>query len=513
MPRHRTALIISLVLIALFAAYSVGSSAGSSNPETPPAAGRASSHATSSLLATTDPTLAVHIYQCQQYSNNGVPDLKLSTTEISGGTVSISGVTSSAQSNPYHAAVSSGTYTVSATAPAGYYFTDCPSEPVTPTLSNQDQSASASVTVPSTGTTLAFYVVAFQTATCSATNGGVTCELPNSLGLPFYPLSTLISNANGVSSSVSISTPMVITAYGGNGGSGYIEGPGGIPSGGSGGAGGEAQTTFTSITSYEKTYGEPAIFYYLGYEGLDHSLYSKDTVGGLGGTSTIVSPDNFASGTTKPCINGYDSCSSTTNALLDAGGGGGGGQGGDSASGGSGGAGGNAVATTAPAYAMGSNGSSTSGSGGHGGYGAGQNPVTEGAGGNGGKSGDGLDSHSGGTGASGIGGEGGSTHKKSGPSAAIPWANVGYLSIIGGTGSGGEGEWRTSLNSAVGGSGSGGGGFGGGGAGGSGGSTDAGGGGGGGGSFAVAEQTAPATFTTPAHSESTGQVFVTFVLS
>ncbi len=460
--------------------------------------------------ATTE-TLSVHIYDCMQYTDNGVPDLETTMTEISGGSVTIPSANITAQANPVSASVNTGTYSVSANAPAGYYFTDCPNEGATPTLTNSDQTASASVTVGSGAATLAFYVVAFQTASCSATNGGVTCALPDTLGLPFFELSTLLSEANGVTNSVSASTPIVITAYGGTGGVGDTA-PG-IPSGGNPGDGGEAQTALTSITNYETSNKTLVLYYYVGYQGVSYKVESKDKVGGLGGSSTIVSPENFATGSVAPCINGYDSCSGTTNVILDAGGGGGGGQGGDSDSGGNGGNGGSAIGSASSStYAMGNNGSSTSGDGGHGGYGGGQLPTTTGAGGNGGKGGDGADNHGGGTGNSGIGGVGGSMHSSGGPSKSIPWANAGYLSLVGSDGAGGEGEWR-GTGVADGGSGSGGGGFGGGGAGGSGGVTDAGGGGGGGGSYAAEAQVSPDPFTTPIHDSNNGQVYVTFVLS
>ena len=368
------------------------------------------------------------------------------------------------------------------------------------------------MTVSSGSLSAAFYVVAFQTATCSATNGGVTCALPDTLGLPFFPLNTLLTEANGVSSSVSSTTPIVITAYGGNGGQGDTATLG-APSGGAGGLGGEAQTTLTSIANYESTNKSPLLYYYLGYQGISFKLNSSDKVGGFGGSSTIVSPDNFATGSTTPCINGYNSCSSTTNVFLDAAGGGGGGQGGDSADGGAGGAGGSAIATaTAAAYAVGGNGSNASGNGGHGGHGAGTDPETEGAGGAYGHGGSGTTNKDGGAGSSGIGGLGGSMHTSGGPSKAIPWANAGYLTLISSNGAGGEGEWA-GTGVSDGGSGSGGGGFGGGGAGGSGGATYAGGGGSAGGSYASEAQLAASAFSTPSHSSWNGQVYVTFVLS
>lgn len=514
--RPRIFVAIVTVTMAGIAASCGGSSPTSTSSPTPPTAKPA---VTSGSTTTTSPdvgssgaNLSVHVYLCQEYAHNGVPDLETTTDEISGGTVSITGVTSNPQSNPYSANVNSGTYTVGATTPPGYYFTECPYETVTPTFTNGDQSGSGSVTVSSSAQSAAFYVVAFQTASCSATNGGVSCALPDTLGLPFFPLNTLLTEANGVSSSVSASTPIAITAYGGNGGQGDTA-TAGAYAGGSGGGGGEAQTALTSIANYESANRNPILYYYLGYQGISYKLNGSDKVGGFGGSSTIVSPDDFATGSIEPCINGYDSCNSATNVLLDAAGGGGGGQGGDSDDGGSGGAGGSAIATTsAAAYAVGGNGSNAGGNGGHGGHGAGTDPESEGTGGAYGHGGNGTTNKDGGTGSSGIGGLGGSMHTSGGPSKAIPWANAGYLSLIGGTGSGGEGEWA-GTGVSDGGSGSGGGGFGGGGAGGSGGATYAGGGGSAGGSYAIEAQLIPEAFTAPGHTVWNGQVYVTFVLN
>ena len=291
-------------------------------------------------------TIAAHIYQCKQYTNHGVPDLETSTTEITGGTISVPSLGIS-QANPLAATTvsSAGTYTVEATVPAGYYFTECPGESTAPTLSDGDADAMISADVTSGSTiTVDFYVVAFQTASCSATDGGVTCLLPDTLGLPFFPLNTLLAEANGVSSTVASTTPIVITAYGGNGGAGYHD-QGSVEHGGAGGQGGEAQTALTSLANYEAANKTPLLYYYLGFQGITYDNYHTDEVGGLGGSSTIVSALNFATGTTAACIDGFNGCTST-NTVLVAGGGGGGGEGGDSDSGGHGGTGGTAIATS-----------------------------------------------------------------------------------------------------------------------------------------------------------------------
>lgn len=227
--------------------------------------------------------LSAHIDVCQEYSNNGVPDLKTTTTEATGGTIS----------------------------------------------------------VPDAGITC--YVVPFSSATCTAVVGGVQCALPDTLGLPFFSLETLVSEADDVSKTVSLSTAIVITAYGGNGGAGDAA-PASAHHGGAGGHAVEAQAALTWNASYEAAYEVPLLFYYLGYQG-NGSGQHGDKVGGLGGSSTIVAPADFAGGTTAPCIGGYASCAST-NVLALAGGGGGG----ATDAGGGGGAGGSfaAQSTVAP---------------------------------------------------------------------------------------------------------------------------------------------------------------------
>ena len=351
---------------------------------------------------------------------------------------------------------------------------------------------------------------------------------PTSSSCPAFNLATLLTEAQAVDTSVSASTPMVITAFGGSGHKGYSAAAGNP---GSGGSGGEAQTT-TTIDSYEATYGTPALYYYLGGEGSGtYQNMWKGGVGGLGGAATLVSPANLttsASALTLACIANvsgtqYDEpgCSGT-NLVAVAGGGGGGGEG-ATCNGGFGGGGGTAESTTSgPASGAGGDAGSGSCSGGKDGHGGDQ-----GNGGGGGGGGDGVDSHDGGSGNNGAGGMGGPVHTSNGPSDAEPWTNVGYcLYQIGNSGTstypcpvtqssppeyggGGEGEWRGSAQ-PVGGGGGGGGGWGGGGGGGGGGDSDPGGGGGGGGSFATTVTTTATGMPTIANPGGDGEVVVTF---
>jgi hypothetical protein len=370
----------------------------------------------------------------------------------------------------------------------------------------------------------------FQPATCTAQGTAVQCTLPDVASLPYFNLNTLLSEAQAVNSSVTSSTPMVITVFGADGHDGYRAAAG---DSGKQGDGGEAQTT-TTISAYESAYKTPALFYYLGKAG--PSTYDgiwKGGVGGLGGASTIVSSYNLtssASPTTLACIVNVsgtqynESGCTTTTIVLVAGGGGGGGEG-ATCDGGNGGDGGTAVATTSgPASGAGQSGGGTGCAGGHGGHGGNQ-----GNGGGGGSGGDGLDHHAGGDGHDGAGGMGGEVHTSNGASDPIPWTNVGYcMWQIGNSGTsdypcsvqqssppewgeGGEGEWRGSAQ-PVGGGGAGGGGWGGGGGGGGGGNSDPGGGGAGGGSFAAQSTTeTPSGFTSPSSSGDDGSVVVTFV--
>ncbi len=157
----------------------------------------------------------------------------------------------------------------------------------------------------------------FEPATCTApVSQVVRCQLPTVAALPGFNLETLVSEADAVNGAVSTSTPMVVTAVGAGGGKG---GSPEVGSAGSGGAGGVAQTT-TTVLAYEQAHGSPAIYYYLGRAG------TGTKAGGLGGASTVVASANLT--TVTPCIDGWSSCTST-NVLVDAGGGGGGGEGRD----------------------------------------------------------------------------------------------------------------------------------------------------------------------------------------
>ena len=92
--------------------------------------------------------LAGHIYDCSAGAT---------TDEIPGGTVSATGPTNVAgQANPMNAAVSPGSYSVTAGAPSGYHFVDCGSGATI----NSPTSATQAVTVPTNGSgTATFYVV------------------------------------------------------------------------------------------------------------------------------------------------------------------------------------------------------------------------------------------------------------------------------------------------------------------------------------------------------------------
>jgi hypothetical protein len=360
----------------------------------------------------------------------------------------------------------------------------------------------------------------------------VQCQLPDVASLPGFDLTTLLEEAQAVNANVSETTPMVITAFGASGGDGYRAAAG---SSGKGAAGGKAETT-TTLAAYVAAYETPALYYYLGKGDVNSNTgkFFKGGAGGLGGASTIVSPENLtssSSGQVLGCIvnvsgTQYDeSGCSATNVVVVGGGGGGGGEG-ATCNGGGGGKGGTAVASTGgPASTGGSSGGGTGCAGGHGGKGG-----SQGNGGSGGSGGDGLDHHAGGGGNDGVGGMGGPMHTPNGPSSSVPWANVGYCMWKMGNsgtssypctvtqssppeyGQGGEGQWRGSAQ-PLGAGGSGGGGWGGGGGGGGGGNSDPGGGGAGGGSFAAKSTTSAGTFTDATQSGDDGEVYVTFVLS
>ncbi len=297
--------------------------------------------------------------------------------------------------------------------------------------------------------------------------GQVACTLPSDGNL--VNLSTVLSEAQALDSSITSSTVMVVTAEGGSGGTDQK-----IKNGGQGGV---AQTA-TSIADYETAAGSSSLYYYLGANGV-----GDNGAGARGGASTIVSMVDL--NTTAPCISGYSSCTAT-NVVVVAGGGGGGGIDGV-CEGGIGAKGGSVTASTAtPATASGNDGGLSACGGGGGGHAGGN-----GNGGGGGQAGAGVSAHDGGSGADGIGGLGGAVHDGSGASSPTYWINgtaygaSGTMSAVASDGAGGEGEWRSGSAINDGGGGGGGGGFGGGGGGGSGGSTEAGGGGAGGGSFAA----------------------------
>jgi hypothetical protein len=318
-----------------------------------------------------------------------------------------------------------------------------------------------------------------------SSTAAVECTLPgsDSSGNPVSSIDTssLLSSAKQLNSTIGDTTPGIITAFGGHGGSGANINS----STGAGAAGGEAQT-MSDLTSLESSFGQ-TLYYYLGAEGENDGKN-----GGHGGASTLVTGQNLAQVAPSTMI-------------LVAGGGGGGGVSGVSTAG-HGGAGGDATGgTTAAGGSPGQDAPSYSGRGGQGG-----NNKTGGAGG---KAGDGAYGHDGGNGSDGLGGEGGSVHTGNGPSSATGWTNVsgGFLTMVGSSGAGGEGEWRNAhLNGPGGG---GGGGYGGGGGGGGGGTDDGGGGGGGGGSYAASSTTSISSIPKISDSSGNGEVIVTFLPS
>ncbi|MFE5773095.1 hypothetical protein ACFQ7O_32620 [Streptomyces sp. NPDC056485] len=325
-------------------------------------------------------------------------------------------------------------------------------------------------------------------------SGTVSCLLPD--GASQYSLTQLLADAQTQTTvSLTTSTPMVVTAFGGAGR--YGSNGGGLYRGGNGGYGGKAQTVST-IANFQSSFGG-TLYYYDGKLGATSS-------GGRGGASTLVSGVDLTLQT--PCIAGYGSCT-TANLLLDAGGGGGGGEANADGDGGMGGNGGTAVSgQIISAGADGQSGRSTTGTvrtaqGGDGGL--------SGVGGSGGRAGGGTDSVRGTDGQDGIGGLGGPTHTSKGPNAGATWTNNDSL-FFGSAGQGGEGEFRTN-GTNYGSGGGGGGGWGGGGGGGGGGEAVSGGGGAGGGSFAIGNtvsvQTVPAISN--ANTGGDGSVYVTFV--
>ncbi|MEC4570361.1 hypothetical protein [Streptomyces virginiae] len=348
-------------------------------------------------------------------------------------------------------------------------------------------------------------ILALSAPTASATTttlscdeiqtGVVSCLLPD--GLSSYDTNALLTAAQAVTqTTLTSSTPMVVTAYGGAGR--YGSNGGGLYRGGDGGSGGKAQTV-TSVASFQAAFGQN-LHYYVGQLG-------ATSAGGRGGASTLVSGVDLT--TQNPCITGYGTCT-TTNLLLDAGGGGGGGEGNANGDGGDGGNGGTAVSgQIISAGAAGSNGKAATGTLTR--TGAGGAGGSNGDGGDGGRGGSGVDQKSGTAGIDGIGGLGGPVHTSNGPNAGASWTNNSSL-IFGNAGQGGEGEWRTNRTN-YGSGGGGGGGWGGGGGGGGGGEAITGGGGGGGGSWAAANTDTAASVPVISNGNAggNGAVYATFV--
>ncbi|MFD7085111.1 hypothetical protein [Streptomyces sp. NPDC059918] len=331
---------------------------------------------------------------------------------------------------------------------------------------------------------------------CSEIDTGVvSCVLPD--GVSQYNTTALLSAAQQYTqTTLTTSTPLVITAYGGAGRQG--DNGGGLYSGGNGGNGGRAQTV-TSVADFQGTFGSN-LYYYVGQLG-------GTSAGGRGGSSTLVSGVDLT--TTQPCIAGYASCT-TTNLLADGAGGGGGGEGNANGDGGYGGDGGTAVSGQIISLgSQGRDGRAATGTltrTGQGGFGGGN-----GDGGSGGRGGSGVSSHPGTDGQDGIGGLGGPTHTSKGPNAGVAWTNNSSLSF-GSAGQGGEGEWRVNATN-YGGGGGGGGGWGGGGGGGGGGEAITGGGGGGGGSWASSDTETVQSVPVISNPDSggNGSVIATFV--
>jgi hypothetical protein len=301
-------------------------------------------------------------------------------------------------------------------------------------------------------------------------------------------LSTVLSEAQAIKSSITSSTQMVITAFGGAGANGDGDGQ---QTGGVLGTGGIARMG-TTLDTFRSTYGTTTIYYYLGAQGSD------EHEGGKGGAATIVSIADLSS--TK---------ATTANVLLIAGGGGGGSAANMGQNGHRGGSGGTAVSAIG-ASATGAGQEGGSGGGDNGGAGAG---GADGKGGSGGAASKFDKDEAGKSGSDGLGGQGGPVHLEHGPSTSTGWLNVsGVPSGIGSNGQGGEGEYRGggSSSSMHGEGGGGGGGYGGGGGGGGGGEGYEGGGGGGGGSYAAASTASSGLNVTDPGDNKAGNVLIAF---
>jgi hypothetical protein len=362
-------------------------------------------------------------------------------------------------------------------------------------------SNSSSTTSSSSSTTVSGQPARAQGAdavapTCSSVGVFVQCVLASSTNE--LTEGVLLGAAQAIKSSVSGTTPMVITAYGGTGGQAF-------QTGGGAGSPGEAQTT-TTIKKLLASFGTTTLYYYL---GSDPGNASGGQVGGQGGASTIVATADLTS--TAPCISDSPFCTAQNNVVhpnivLVAGGGGGGSQD-EFCNYADGGTGGQATApATSSQVAAGETGHISGCQGGGKGGGGGD----DGNAGSGGGKGSGADAVAGLSGNSGIGGLGGPVHISSGPTSSPSWVTIGALSAVGSSGAGGEGEVRGAEEG--GGGGGGGGGYGGGGGGGAGGYLISGGGGGGGGSYAFQQTVSPSALPTISTPSGDGEVVVSFIV-
>ena len=88
--------------------------------------------------------------------------------------------------------------------------------------------------VPASASSTAHATASFEPATCTVpVTNIVSCVLPDVEQLPVFNLATLLTEAQAQDSSISSSTPMVITAFGGAGHKGYSAAAGN-PGGGGG---------------------------------------------------------------------------------------------------------------------------------------------------------------------------------------------------------------------------------------------------------------------------------------
>ncbi|MEU8853045.1 hypothetical protein AB0C70_44100, partial [Streptomyces sp. NPDC048564] len=351
----------------------------------------------------------------------------------------------------YRGAVGSGGHPTAVMGSASAGSTDVADSGVTSVAASVRPSGTSSASPPATSsappTATSSITPTSAPMDCVKVSEGTQCLLSVPRGNAFVMVTDVQAQAQKVDPWVSGSTPMVITAFGAEGGRGS-QTNGTTTSAGPAGDGGIAQTS-TTVFYYAKTHSSPALYYFAGA----HPPGGK----GVGGTSTIVATENLYKDI-APCIDGYNRCTSTnTLALAGGGGGGGGGNSGVYYSGGMGGQGGKATATTSgPATDSGSKGGKKSG-GGEGGEGG-----DEGLGRRGRPRRQAREA-----GQWGIGGRGGPAKAKDGPSDTPPWINVGDIKSIGEGGQGGEGMWAVDgLSNGSGGGGGGGYGGGGGGAGG-----------------------------------------------